>query len=376
MIHVKCHKKYILVGIIIVFLSSLILNSLKINNNRNFIRINKEIITELKSGQEGTIKSGELVLGTTDGYNWWSYVPESLQRNDNAYILLEMSHGQLEDYNTLTNDAKQNVMNWISIAEEKKYILVTTVVPRNFSQGYYPQGINMYSLDPLTPEFYYRPDLKVNNIIDELIGNLTDAGYSPCNKILVAGFSAGGMWANRYTLLHPERVLAAAIGQAGGWLAMPLIEYNNTKLNWPMGINNLYNLTGIEYNKQNLLKEVPQFIFIGDQDTYSTYCENYPSCNDIKIWGETDPERLDTQCNYLINHNFLVEFKQYAGVGHSYTQSMKDDVFDFFGTVIKNYESGNDGPIIPNYSFFVLFPISLISILGLIFYSRKRLKLN
>jgi len=321
-----------------------------------------------KNSQEGIITVGEIIMSTTEGYNWWSYVPMTLGKSDNAYILLEMSHAQSEDYLTLTNDARQNVVNWISYAELRKYIIVTAAVPRNFSAGYYPQGINVHSLNSSTPEFYYRPDLKVNSIISELKNNLTDAGYTPAEKILVAGFSAGGMWANRYTLLHPEKVLAAAMGQAGGWLAMPLSEYNGSLLNWPMGLHNFHNLTGNYYNKTEILKEVPQFIYIGDLDTSSTYCnEGYPYCDNITIWGTTDPERIENQYNYLEEHDYKVQFKLYEGYGHTYNYIIKNDVMDFFDSIIR---SGEDGTI-PGFELFIILPIILLSVIILDYIRQK-----
>lgn len=319
---------------------------------------------------ENTIEKGEVVMRSTDGYNWWSYVPESLQKNDPSYILLEESYLGAENYEKSTNNAKNHVLGWKSISEEKKLIIVTVVMPRHFDNRYYPQGINLNSLDPSTPEFYYRPDLKVNNIISGFINNLTKDGYSIYNKTLVAGFSAGGMWANRYTLLHPERVKAAAIGQAGGWLAMPFTEYNGTSLNWPMGINNFANLTGDEYKKQDLLKEVPQFIFIGDQDDYSTYVfDPWPTEDLIQIWGTTDPERLKNQSKWLENANYSVEFKLYQGVGHSYNSEMKNDLLAFFDTVIVIQETSNT---IPNYPFLVLMPMIIITMIALALFYQKR----
>jgi hypothetical protein len=372
----RYNKIYISIALLFILLAGSLEICLIIDNWEIYSKIKENASNIPRSAQVGTIVKGEVVMGTTDGYNWWSYVPLSLQKKDTAYILLEMGHPQIEDYIALTNEAKNNVIAWMSTAEENKYIIVTAVVPRDFANGYYPQGINMHSLDPLTPEFYYRPDLKVNNIISELISNLTYAGYSPCNKILVAGFSAGGMWSNRYTLLHPERVLAAAMGQAGGWLAMPLAEHNGSTLNWPMGINNFYNLTGTDYYKQELLKDVPQFIFIGDQDTTSTYCEGYPSCQNITIWGDTDPERLENQSTYLDNINYTVQFKLYAGIGHSYTSYMKNDVLDFFETAINETQSVNGDETIPSYALLVLLPITLISMIALALTHQKRAKFN
>jgi hypothetical protein len=189
----RYNKIYISIALLFILLAGSLEICLIIDNWEIYSKIKENASNIPRSAQVGTIVKGEVVMGTTDGYNWWSYVPLSLQKTDTAYILLEMSYQGFQDYVALTNDAKNNVINWISTAEENKYIIVTAGAPRDFVNGYYPQGINVHSLDPLTPEFYYRPDLKVNNIISELISNLTDAGYSPCNKILVAGFSAGGM---------------------------------------------------------------------------------------------------------------------------------------------------------------------------------------
>ncbi|MFO7797123.1 MAG: hypothetical protein ACQERB_08085 [Promethearchaeati archaeon] len=318
-----------------------------------------------------SIENGKIEMRTTAGYNWWYYIPESLHKSDFTYIFLEESHAQIEDYNNLTEDAKINLEGWKIISEMKKYILVTVAIPRNFSRGYYPQGINWYSLNNSTPEFYYRPDLKVNTIISEFLSNLTNAGYSISEKILVSGFSAGGMWANRYTLLHPDRIKAVAIGQAGGWLAMPISEYNGSELNWPMGINDFYNLTGSEYYKQELLKSVPQFIFIGDSDNSSTYhTEPWLTEEEIKIWGNSDPERLETQCNYLQNSSYNVRFKKYSDVEHSFTINMKLDVLEFFDVIL-----GDDGGTISNFPFSIFFSIALLSLIAIVKYSQKHRKL-
>jgi predicted esterase len=153
-------------------------------------------------------------------------------------------------------------------------------------------------------------------------------GFSIQEKVFVSGFSAGGMWANRYTLLHPEMVKAAAIGQSGGWLAMPITNYNGINLRWPLGLYNYSELTGEEYSKYDLLKNVPMFIYIGDQDNNSTYSSHYPSRDLITIWGSTDPLRLENQYNYLKNLGFNVTFKLYPNVGH-HSDPMVNDVIKF-----------------------------------------------
>jgi len=264
------------------------------------------------------------------GYEYCSYVPKSLASHENAYILLEISHGQFDDYEETIASARRNVEKYRHISEDDKYIIVTPAIPRDFEKGFYPQGINEYSMKSTTPDFYFRPDLKVNLIIDKFSYELREAGCQIEEQIFVSGFSAGGMWANRYTLLYPERVKAAAIGHSGGWLVMPTSNYQNSNLNWPLGLNNFANLIGNEYNNFEDLKDTPMFIFIGDQDTESTYWSNYPNRYDISIWGDTDPERLQNQFEYLKESWYDVKFEMYQNIGHNYNGQMKSDVFIFF----------------------------------------------
>ena len=136
------------------------------------------------------------------------------------------------------------------------------------------------------------------------------------------------MWSNRYTLLHPERVQAAAIGHAGSWLAVPVAEHNGVHLNWPLGLANYPALVGEPYQKYEILKSVPMLVFIGDKDS-NTYSSRYPTRNDIAVWGDTGPTRLENQYNFLKNLGFNVSFKLYPGVEHQYTREMTNDVFDF-----------------------------------------------
>src|SRR5262249_52758998 len=56
-------------------------------------------------------------------------------------------------------------------------------------------------------------------------------GSRICPRVLMSGFSASGSFAGRFTMLHPERVLAAAIGSPGGWPLAPSDEWT-----YPVGV--------------------------------------------------------------------------------------------------------------------------------------------
>ena len=61
-----------------------------------------------------------------------------------------------------------------------------------------------------------RLDLQLLAMIDDARERLGQEGLQVSEKILLTGFSASGSFANRFTVLHPERVLAAVIGSPGG----------------------------------------------------------------------------------------------------------------------------------------------------------------
>ena len=80
------------------------------------------------------------------------------------------------------------------------------------------------------------------------------------------GFSASGMFANRFTALHPERVRAAAIGSPGGLPIAPVTEYTGVELDYPIGISDLFQLVGYSFDVESF-KNTPLYFYLGDQNT-------------------------------------------------------------------------------------------------------------
>jgi predicted esterase len=283
---------------------------------------------------------GRLILHQADktiAYNWFAYVPASLSKAERGYILITGVHGNIrtDDYNQITEESRKLANGRIFFAESKKYILFVPVIPRpnNVYAVAFDWKVFLDSSDP----FVQRPDMKVNLMIDKLKGDLRRDGYNVHEKVFVEGFSAGAMFAQRYALLHPARVQAIAAGQSGGSIVLPESSYNGIELNWPVGVNDFLSLVGYKFD-QAAYKQVPQFIYIGDQDTKNSTLrgtgELWRTQSQIDFmnttFGATDPVRLRNQSNYLKRLGYNITFKEYAGIGHQYTSQMWDDVFAFF----------------------------------------------
>ena len=110
-----------------------------------------------------------------------------------------------------------------------------------------------------------RIDLQLISMIDDARERLKQKGLILEEKILMYGFSASGMFTNRFTILHPERVKAASVGSPGGWPIVPISDYKSQKLRYPIGVADLENLVGSKFDIE-VFKKVPIYFYIGNLD--------------------------------------------------------------------------------------------------------------
>ena len=110
-----------------------------------------------------------------------------------------------------------------------------------------------------------RIDLQLIAMIDAARAELAKTNIQTDEKIFIQGFSASGMFANRFTILHPERVKAATIGSPGGFPILPVATFNGEQLPYPAGIADLEALTGIQFDSTTY-NTIPQLIYMGSLD--------------------------------------------------------------------------------------------------------------
>jgi hypothetical protein len=130
-----------------------------------------------------------------------------------------------------------------------------------------------------------RIDLQLIAMIDHARAELMKAGIKTDERILIQGFSASGMFANRFTILHPERVKAAAIGSPGGWPTAPVASFNGEPLPYPAGISDLELLTNTPFDSASY-NAIPQLIYMGSTD-------DNDSLDYTDGWDEEDAQRVD-----------------------------------------------------------------------------------
>ncbi len=183
-----------------------------------------------------------------------------------------------------------------------------------------------------------RLDIQLIAMIDDATRRLRAEGRRVEDKVLMAGFSASGMFVNRFVMLHPERVRAAAIGSPGGWPIAPAERWNDEPLTYPVGIADVADLAGQQVDLSEVGK-VPMFFFIGDRDVNDSvpYSDSYDDRERqlvLKLFGRTPLDRWDTARRLYEMVGLEAEFHLYPGVGHAITLGELRDVRRFFGRVI------------------------------------------
>lgn len=239
------------------------------------------------------------------------------------------------DYKIAERDMEYCIQGRAAWAESHKFILLTPVIPRDLNTPIYAVAFDKRVFTKVDP-FFQRPDLEVVEMIDILKQNLEKEKIIVKDKVFIEGFSAGGMFAQRFTLLHPELVKAIAAGQSGGALTLPVEEYKNRKMDWPLGIYGFEQLIGEPFNMDAYIG-ISQFIYIGSDDNnnstvhYGNEIWNNSQVNTLNFFGKTDPSRINSQVDYLHSIGFNnIHFKLYPGYKHNYYDDQITDFFNFF----------------------------------------------
>ena len=73
------------------------------------------------------------------------------------------------------------------------------------------------------------------------------------------------MFANRFTILHPKRVLAVAIGSPGGWPIATTRTWKGNHLRYPVGGMTSKDLIGKTFDLESY-KAVSHFFYLGEND--------------------------------------------------------------------------------------------------------------
>lgn len=272
-------------------------------------------------------------------YPYYLYVPPELKAADEkskvqTILVVPNNTGKnSDDFAVHDADVKKRMSMNGAIASLLKIAILMPVFPRPEKDWrIYTHALDRDSMLTDKKEFQ-RLDLQMVAMIDDAIKRLAKDGLKFDKRVLINGFSAQGMFANRFTFLHPDRVKAAAIGSPGGWPIAPVSKYRDKALRYPIGVADLKTVAG-RHLDLNALRKVPLFVFIGAKDTNDSvpFDDSYDQQDRDLIYplfGKTPVERWQISETLYKQAGLNAVFKIYPDVPHTVTPLMRDDIRAF-----------------------------------------------
>lgn len=324
-------------------------------------------------------------------YPYFLYTPSSLNTSEESprpiLIGSNNSPSSEDDYTTHLERGKSLAERQRprQIAERVGIPLLVPVFPR-YREEPEPWYVYVQVLDPdtftLEDSPLSRVDSQLLEMVDDAKSSLEADGHSIASEIHLDGFSGSGSFANRFTILHPERVNAASHGGTTA-KTLPKTEIDDDipvvgdpkwdemshpvgtdgeELPYPIGVANLEELTGSSFNEEAWLN-TPQYIYIGDEDRPEPGSRGHRSFSNLydeeaqqirpsersyampdlidDIYGVKNiDERFEVSRAVYENVGAAATFTVYEGYGHTPRPAM-DDLVEFHRNEIQNTYGSN-----------------------------------
>lgn len=182
-----------------------------------------------------------------------------------------------------------------------------------------------------------RLDLQLLAMVERARGALSADGLPSDPRILIQGFSASGMFANRFAALHPERVLAVAAGSPGGWPIAPAARWRGEALPYPIGVADLEELTGRRFDEA-AYRAMPQLLVLGaldDNDSvdFRDGWDEQPAAQVDRLFGKDPQARWGVAEQIYREAGAQARFLRVAGIGHE-RKRLQEHTTRFFADVL------------------------------------------
>lgn len=272
-------------------------------------------------------------------YPYYLYVPPEFRSDANrkvkqTILVLPNNTGKVDDdFAVHEADVKKRMAMSGAVASMLKVAVLMPVFPRPKSDWQiYTQALDRDSMVTDKKE-YRRLDLQMLAMIDHAISLMKKDGIRVDKRVLINGFSAQGMFANRFTFLHPKRVKAAAIGSPGGWPMAPAASYKDKVLRYPIGTGDLKAVAGKKLDL-GALRKVPMLVFLGSEDDNDSvpFGDSYDDIDrDLinPLFGKKPIDRWEISKQLYADAKLNAEFRLYPGVKHTVNPQMRDDIRAF-----------------------------------------------
>jgi len=276
-------------------------------------------------------------------FPYYLRIPKGLNANETGYLLVETNNTGNND--TLSHHEKGAYLETIrnslgsSLCTKLKIPFLVPVFPRSTTDW----KIYTHAFDRdaalIREGDWKRLDLQLIAMTEHAKTVLKKSGIMVREKILLNGFSASGTFANRFTLIHPERVAGVACGGINGIPVLSIAKLGNTALKYPIGISDFEQLFGIKFNLE-AYRKVPQYIYMGEKDSNDAvlfddgYSKRERKIIFKKLGRVMMPDRFRKCETVYVQNKINSTFTIYPGIWHETDKKVFTDVIDFFTRIM------------------------------------------
>jgi len=312
------------------------------NMNNLFKIISFVVIINACTGKIG----GELKYiephGNSDyNYAYFLFIPENLIENKKITLIVEPNNSGFasDKVKEHTEKAKRQATREFYagnyVARKLNLPLLVPVFPRPEEEWkIYTHALDRDAMLQKNNDLE-RIDLQLLAMINEAQQKLREMGYIVDEQIFMTGFSASGTFANRFSLIHPDRVKAYAAGGINGLLMLPIDSLGAEPLPYPVGASDFEKLFGKPFDL-SAFKNLPQFLFMGELDENDAipYEDGYSVEERNLIYEvlgkDMMPQRWNKCKQIYLDLSINAKMKTYNELGHEQPKNVKEDIVEFF----------------------------------------------
>jgi len=180
-----------------------------------------------------------------------------------------------------------------------------------------------------------RIDLQTLAMVSDAVERMDNtANELADDKFSLIGYSAGADFAQRLTILHPERVIATAVGGIGGMPTLPIGRVEGRELTYPVGIGDIEQLTGQSFLTEEF-RQTPLLLIQGskdDNDSVGSLDSYTPAQSELidSTFGPKPIDRIEAVSNVFDQFKMdRFEFRVHTGDGHRITPRFRSEVVEW-----------------------------------------------
>lgn len=253
---------------------------------------------------------------------------------ENCILAVESNNLETENSDDLLNNGLLTAHKLVQQLKDNDNPVLIPIVPsvKNGIPYYQQLSKECFSIPSAHP--FYRIDLQVLNIINEVKQNLSDK-INLRDKIFLNGYSSSGVFAQRFALLHPEIVDTLCIGGASGSIPVPILE-----LGYPLGIADYYEITGKQFDLE-VYSQIKFRYYIGQfedkRKTSERYDEsgNFAPMHDMSYFDRSVPTPIGRKQRAMFGTNLLERSNKQITLMKEMGMDIEQQIFE--GRTHNNY---------------------------------------